>query len=80
MGWPPPRNLAVYHAAPVLTQGPDSLERKMELFREIQRIQKWGWPAWLWSCLSNSHHRMRRLLASVGSGRGAIEGGGKLNG
>ena len=44
-GWPPRRNLAIYHAN--YTAGPGGVERKIAQFRALERIRRGGWPAWL---------------------------------
>jgi len=62
MGWPPPKNLALYHAASGLTQGRDGLQVKISLLKEIQSIQRFGFPALVWSCVVNARHRIKRLF------------------
>lgn len=46
-GWPPPRNLKIYHAN--YTKGRDGVGQKIRQLDEIQWIQKNGWPAYIWA-------------------------------
>ena len=42
-GWPPPRNLAIYHAN--YTKGSDAVGLKLAQFEELEGILTRGWPA-----------------------------------
>lgn len=42
-GWPPPRNLAIYHAN--FTKGKDAIGLKLAQFRELEQILSGGWTA-----------------------------------
>lgn len=64
-GWPPPRNLALYHAN--YTKGRDAVEQKMEQFRELQKITEGGWPARLWSVARRIPAKLRAPSAGVWS-------------
>lgn len=48
-GWPPPRELALYHAN--YTKGADGVGQKLAQFSEIDWIRRRGLPAWCWSIL-----------------------------
>lgn len=44
-GWPPPRNLALYHAN--YTKGCDAIGQKLAQFAELEKIVKGGRLAWI---------------------------------
>lgn len=46
-GWPPPRQLALYHAN--YTKGSDGIGQKLAQFEEMEGIRQGGLMAWLWS-------------------------------
>ena len=61
-GWPPPLRLAIYHAN--YTKGADGVGQKLAQFREIDRIHRLGWPAWLWSIIHRIPGRLLRGSAA----------------
>lgn len=42
-GWPPPRNMAIYHAN--YTLGADGVGQKIRQFRQVNAMRCWGTPA-----------------------------------
>lgn len=56
-GWPPPRNLSIYHAN--YTKGPNAVGLKLKQFAELEIILRGGWRAWAWSAV-------RRIPAKIG--------------
>jgi hypothetical protein len=59
-GWPPPRDLVLYHAN--MTRGADGLGQKMAQFRELAFIERYGTPARLWSCARRVPGHLARML------------------
>lgn len=57
-GWPPPLRPAIYHAN--YTKGADGVGQKLAQFREIDRIHRLGWPAWVWSIVRRIPGRLLR--------------------
>ncbi|MEP2777040.1 MAG: putative nucleotide-diphospho-sugar transferase [Luteolibacter sp.] len=45
-GWPPPREMAIYHAN--YTLGPDGVGQKIRQFRHVNAMRRWGAPAVLY--------------------------------
>ena len=58
-GWPPPRDLMLYHANETL--GPDGVGQKLRQFAELRWVRRHGWPAVAWSCLPRISKRLKRL-------------------
>ena len=58
-GWPPPRDLMLYHANETL--GADGVGQKRRQFEELHWIRRYGWPAVAWSCLPRISKRLKRL-------------------
>ena len=58
-GWPPPRDIALYHANE--TVGSDAVGRKIRQFQELQWVRKYGLPALAWSCFTKIPKRLKRL-------------------
>jgi len=56
-GWPPPRNLSIYHAN--YTKGPNAVGLKLKQFAELEMILRGGWTAWAWSAV-------RRIPEKIG--------------
>lgn len=46
-GWPPPRNLAIYHAN--YTKGNDAIGQKFAQFAELEMVLRGGFLTWLYS-------------------------------
>lgn len=59
-GWPPPRNLTMYHAN--YTSGKDGLGQKLKQFKEIRWIQKYGIPAIILTSIPKIPNRIKRWL------------------
>jgi len=59
-GWPPPRQLAIYHAN--YTKGNDGIGQKLSQFQEMEGIHRGGMVAWIWSIV-------RRLPSRLGLAR-----------
>lgn len=57
-GWPPPRQLAIYHAN--YTKGADAIGQKLSQFAEIERIVAGGFCAWAWSVLRRIPGKLSR--------------------
>lgn len=58
-GWPPPHDLALYHANE--TPGRNGVARKIIQFKELQRIRRFGALALAWSCLTKIPKRLSRI-------------------
>lgn len=60
-GWPPPRDLALYHANE--TPGKDAVRQKIRQFKEVRWIRQHGPLAVAWSCVTKIPKRLKRLAA-----------------
>jgi hypothetical protein len=58
-GWPPPSDLALYHAN--ATMGRDGVGQKIRQFEELHFVRRYGAPALAWTCLKNIPKRLKRL-------------------
>jgi len=63
-GWPPPTELAIYHAN--ATPGKDGVGQKIRQFRILRRFRKFGLPYFLWTCVKFAPKRLNRVLFGVG--------------
>lgn len=68
-GWPPPRNLILYHAN--CTQGADGVGQKKSQFRELAFIGRYGTPALLWSCATKLPGKVSRALSGIAAAAAA---------
>jgi hypothetical protein len=59
-GWPPPRDLSIYHAN--YTAGAGGLERKLKQFREVRFLRKYGPFSWLISVVKFGVLKIIRYL------------------
>lgn len=59
-GWPPPRDLALYHAN--ATSGADGVGQKIRQFQELHWIRQHGPVAVAWSCLKKIPKMLKRLV------------------
>lgn len=59
-GWPPPQNLALYHAN--ATPGKGGVDQKIRQFREVAFLRKYGWLATFVTCIKYIPKRLRRIL------------------
>jgi len=59
-GWPPPRRMALYHAN--ATAGPNGVQRKMEQFRELAFLRRFGILALVWTSLKYAPKRISRIV------------------
>ena len=59
-GWPPPRDLVLYHANS--TKGHDAVGQKAVQFKELSGIRSGGEPARLWSCIRRIPGRLGRIF------------------
>jgi hypothetical protein len=62
-GWPPPREMAVYHAN--LTLGKDALGQKIRQFEELKLMRKYRWPAIGWIGLKKTPRKLMRMAGLV---------------
>ena len=62
-GWPPPRELMLYHAN--VTFGAGGVRKKVRQFEELLWIRRVGWPALAWTCLRYAPRRVKRLAATA---------------
>lgn len=62
-GWPPPRNLSIYHAN--YTKGPDAVAQKMSQFAELQAILRGGYAAWAWSVARRLPRKVTKSFSGV---------------
>jgi len=60
-GWPPPKEMALYHAN--ATPGKDGVALKIRQFREVDFVRRYGWPALVLTMIKYAPKRIRRLLA-----------------
>jgi len=60
-GWPPPRDLAIFHANGIM--GKNSIELNISQFKEILWIRKYGRLALLLSCVAKIPKRCKRVWA-----------------
>ena len=62
-GWPPPRELAIYHANE--TVGRDGVSQKISQFQELRWIRRHGAWARAWSCATKIPKRLARLRREI---------------
>lgn len=60
-GWPPPRQLALYHAN--WTKGKNGVAQKIRQFRELTLIRRLGFPALVIFSIKYAPRRLWRLLS-----------------
>ena len=58
-GWPPPKDAMIYHAN--FTPGNDGIGQKIRQFTEFAWIRRWGFPAWLYSCMKRVPGKLFRV-------------------
>lgn len=68
-GWPPPRNLVLYHAN--ATRGADGVGQKKSQFRELAFIGRYGRPARLWSCVTKVPGKVSRTVSGIAAAASA---------
>jgi hypothetical protein len=59
-GWPPPKNIAIYHANETL--GKHYIASKLKQFRDLALIRKYGWVGVLWTSIPKIPKRLIRWL------------------
>jgi len=59
-GWPAPDNIRIYHAN--YTAGKDGIGQKIQQFREMRAIRRFGTPAKLWFGLGKLPKKLKKLL------------------
>ncbi len=59
-GWPPPRNLVIYHAN--FTKGHDAIGQKMAQFAELESVLQGGWLAWAASIVRRLPGKIRNKV------------------
>lgn len=62
-GWPPPRDLALYHAN--YTKGSNGVDQKLQQFKELEVILQGGLPARIWSIIRRIPSKI--FVAKTGS-------------
>lgn len=63
LGWPPPRDLVLYHAN--FTAGKDGVGQKIRQFRELAWVRRHGAWALGWSCLKRLPGKLARELGRL---------------
>lgn len=66
-GWPPPRNLRLYHAN--FTMGTNGVEQKLKQFEELDFLQRFPLAGLLLTSIKHSPKRMKRLLRQTAEHR-----------
>jgi len=59
-GWPPPRDLALYHAN--ATMGRAGVARKLRQFRDLDLLRRFRIVGWAITCIKFAPKRLKRLL------------------